>query len=170
LALLICVPVPALAQPKSGKLFPYNYSIDDLPNGLRLITVPADYPNLVALYIVVQAGSRNEIEPGKSGFAHFFEHMMFRGSENYTPAQRETIFKRSGAETNAYTSDDRTVYHATFAKEDLEEIMKMEADRFVRLKYALPEFQTEALAVQCEYDKKLLTTRLSQRKLLMRTK
>ncbi|HET6890777.1 MAG TPA: pitrilysin family protein [Pyrinomonadaceae bacterium] len=153
LAIMICVPVMALAQQKTRKLFPYNYTIDDLPNGLRLITVPTDYPNLVALYLVVQAGSRNEIEPGKSGFAHFFEHMMFRGSENYTADQREAIFKRAGAETNAYTSDDRTVYHATFAKDDLDEVMKMEADRFIRLKYALPEFQTEALAVKGEYDK-----------------
>ena len=153
LSLLICVPVMALAQQKSRKLFPYNYNIDDFPNGLRLITVPTDYPNLVALYIVVQTGSRNEVEPGKSGFAHFFEHMMFRGSENYTADQREAIFKRAGAETNAYTSDDRTVYHATFSKDDLDEIMKMEADRFLRLKYALPEFQTEALAVKGEYDK-----------------
>ncbi len=153
LAIMICVPVLALAQQKSRKLFPYNYTIDDLPNGLRLITVPTDYPNLVALYIAVQAGSRNEIEPGKSGFAHFFEHLMFRGSENYTADQREAIFKRAGAETNAYTSDDRTVYHATFSKDDVDEIMKMEADRFIRLKYALPEFQTEALAVKGEYDK-----------------
>lgn len=153
LSLLICVPVLGLAQQKSRKLFPYNYTIDDLPNGLRLVTVPTDYPNLVALYIVVQTGSRNEIEPGKSGFAHFFEHMMFRGSENYTADQREAIFKRAGAETNAYTSDDRTVYHATFSKEDLDEIMKMEADRFLRLKYGLPQFQTEALAVKGEYDK-----------------
>jgi zinc protease len=153
LALLICVPVMALAQQKSRKLFPYNYTIDDLPNGLRLITVPTDYPNLVALYFVVQTGSRNEVEQGKSGFAHFFEHMMFRGSENYTADQREAIFKRAGAETNAYTSDDRTVYHATFSKDDLDEVMKMEADRFIRLKYALPEFQTESLAVKGEYDK-----------------
>jgi zinc protease len=153
LSLLICVPVMALAQQKSRKLFPYNYTIDDFPNGLRLITVPTDYPNLVALYIVVQTGSRNEVEAGKSGFAHFFEHMMFRGSENYTADQREAIFKRAGAETNAYTSDDRTVYHATFSKDDLDEIMKMEADRFIRLKYALPEFQTESLAVKGEYDK-----------------
>ena len=153
LAIMICVPVMALAQQKSRKIFPYNYTIDDLPNGLRLVTVPTDYPNLVALYIVVQAGSRNEIEPGKSGFAHFFEHMMFRGSENYTADQREAIFKRAGAETNAYTSDDRTVYHATFSKDDLDEIMKMEADRFIRLKYELPQFQTEALAVKGEYDK-----------------
>jgi len=153
LALVLCVPILGLAQEKSRKIFPYNYTIDDLPNGLRLITVPTDYPNLVALYIVVQTGSRNEIEPGKTGFAHFFEHMMFRGSENYTADQREAIFKRAGAETNAYTSDDRTVYHATFSKDDLDEIMKMEADRFLRLKYALPQFQTEALAVKGEYDK-----------------
>lgn len=153
LAIMICVPVMAFAQQKSRKIFPYNYTVDDLQNGLRLVTVPTDYPNLVALYIVVQAGSRNEIESGKSGFAHFFEHMMFRGSENYTADQREAIFKRAGAETNAYTSDDRTVYHATFSKDDLDEIMKMEADRFIRLKYELPQFQTESLAVKGEYDK-----------------
>ena len=155
--LIVCLPVVAFTQSSQRKLFPYAYHIDDLPNGLRLVTVPTDYPNLVALYIVVQAGSRNEIEPGKTGFAHFFEHMMFRGSQNYTPDQREAIFKRAGAETNAYTSDDRTVYHATFSKEDLDEIMKMEADRFKHLKYALPEFRTEALAVKGEYDKNSTT-------------
>jgi len=153
LLLVLCVPAMVLAQQKSRKLFPYNYSLDDLPNGLRLITVPTDYPNLVALYFVVQTGSRNEIEPGKSGFAHFFEHMMFRGSENYSSEQRDAILKRAGAEANAYTSDDRTVYHETFSKEDLEEVMKLEADRFLRLKYALPGFRTEALAVKGEYDK-----------------
>jgi zinc protease len=153
LSLLICLPAMALVQQKPRKLFPYNYSIDDLPNGLRLITVPTDYPNLVALYIVVQTGSRNEIEAGKSGFAHFFEHMMFRGSENYTSEQRDAILKRAGAEANAYTSDDRTVFHETFSKEDLDEVMKIEADRFMRLKYEMPGFRTEALAVKGEYDK-----------------
>jgi zinc protease len=153
--MLSALPVAGFAQQQNrgGKLFPYQYTIDDLPNGLRLVTVPTDYPNLVALYIVVSAGSRNEVEPGKSGFAHFFEHIMFRGSENYTPEQREDLFKRAGAETNAYTSDDRTVYHATFAKEDLEPIMRAEADRFQRLKYTESQFKTEALAVQGEYDK-----------------
>ncbi|MBV9928950.1 MAG: insulinase family protein [Acidobacteria bacterium] len=136
-----------------SKLFTYPYTIDDLPNGLRLVTIPTDYPNLVSLYVVVAAGSRNEVEAGKSGFAHFFEHMMFRGSENYTPEQREEIFKRAGADTNAYTTDDRTVYHATFSKEDLDEIMKAEADRFQRLKYSPEQFKTEAKAVKGEYDK-----------------
>lgn len=135
------------------KVFPYDYKISDLPNGLRVIVVPTDYPNLVAFYTVVSAGSRNEVEPGKSGYAHFFEHLMFRGSENYPPGSFDRIMKKAGAASNAYTTDDRTVYHATFAKEDLEEIMRLEADRFQRLKYAEPEFKTEALAVLGEYNK-----------------
>ena len=153
-SLLLCLPLLALAQqPKERKLFPYEYFIDDLPNGLRLITVPTEQKNLVALYIVVQTGSRNEVEPGKSGYAHFFEHMMFRGSENFTSDQRDAILKRAGASSNAYTTSDRTVYHEVFSKEDLDQVMKLEADRFQRLKYALPEYKTEALAVLGEYNK-----------------
>src|SRR5438046_7790387 len=104
---ILSLPMLTLAQ-KSRQAFAYDYTIDDLPNGLRLVTVPTDYPNLVALYVVVSAGSRNEIEAGRSGYAHFFEHIMFRGSENFPPERREEIFKRAGAETNAYTSDDLT--------------------------------------------------------------
>jgi zinc protease len=141
------------AQTAARKVFPYDYKIDDLPNGLRVVTVPTDYPNLVAYYTVVGAGSRNEIEPGKSGYAHFFEHLMFRGSENFPPGSFDRIMKKAGASSNAYTTDDRTVYHATFAKEDLDEIMRLEADRFQRLKYAQPEYKTEALAVLGEYNK-----------------
>lgn len=153
LLLLLCLPLSVMAQGKERKIFPYNYTVDDLPNGLRLVTIPTDYPNLVALYIVVQTGSRNEVEPGKSGYAHFFEHMMFRGSENYTPTQRDAILKRAGAEANAYTTSDRTVYHEVFSKEDLDEVMKLEADRFMRLKYGQDVYKTEALAVLGEYNK-----------------
>src|SRR6476469_11233375 len=79
------------AEPGKQRFFAYDYVIDDLPNGLRLVTVPAEHPNLVALYIVVQTGSRNEVEPGKSGYAHLFEHMMFRGSEHFTSEQRDAV-------------------------------------------------------------------------------
>jgi zinc protease len=155
-SLLLCLPLVALAQgnqSKQRKLLPYNYTTDDLPNGLRLITVPTDYPNLVALYIVVTTGSRNEIEPGKSGYAHLFEHLMFRGSENYSSEQRDAILKRAGASSNAYTTDDRTVYHEVFSKEDLDQVMQLEADRFQRLKYAPAAYKTETLAVLGEFNK-----------------
>ena len=142
-----------ISNAQTRKIFPYEYKIDDLPNGLRVVTVPTDYPNLVALYIVVGTGSRNEVEPGKSGYAHFFEHLMFRGSENFPAGQFDAIMQKAGASNNAYTSDDRTVYHETFAKEDLDTIMRLEADRFQRLKFTPEQFKTEAGAVRGEYDK-----------------
>jgi zinc protease len=138
---------------QTRKVFPYQYKTDDLPNGLRVVTVPTDYPNLVSLYIVVGAGSRNEIEDKKSGYAHFFEHLMFRGSENFPAGRFDEVMKKAGASSNAYTSDDRTVYHETFAKEDLDEIMRLEADRFQKLKFSEEQFKTEAGAVLGEYNK-----------------
>ena len=159
LSLLLSWPTAVLAQEKvkpsqKGRaIFPYAYKIDDFPNGLRLISIPTSYPNLVSLYIVVSVGSRNEVEPGKSGYAHFFEHLMFRGSENFSSAQRDEILKRAGADANAFTDDDLTVYHETFSKEDLPQVIEIEADRFQRLRYGLAAYKTEALAVLGEYNK-----------------
>src|SRR5215204_818584 len=138
---------------QARKVFPYQYQVNDLPNGLRVVTVPTDYPNLVSFYLVVGAGSRNEVEEKKSGYAHFFEHLMFRGSENYPPGSFDAIMKKAGASSNASTWDDKTIYHETFAKEDLDEVMQLEADRFKRLKFSEEQFKTEAGAVLGEYNK-----------------
>jgi zinc protease len=149
--LLGCAALAYGAQPQ--KVFPYEYSQEDLPNGLRLIVVPTDYANIVANYIVVQTGSRNEVEPGHTGFAHLFEHLMSRGTEKYPPEKYSQTLNRMGAASNASTDDDLTVYHTTFSKEDLDTVLAMEADRFQHLKYAEPEFKTESLAVLGEYNK-----------------
>jgi zinc protease len=142
-----------VAAAQTRKVFPYKYNVDDLPNGLRVVTVPTDYPNLVSFYVVMQTGSRNEVEPNKSGYAHFFEHLMFRGSENYPPGSFDEVMKNTGASSNAYTSSDQTVYHETFAKEDLDQILRLEADRFKNLKFSEDQFKTEAGAVLGEYNK-----------------
>jgi zinc protease len=152
LFLVLCAAMLLPAQP-AQKIFPYDYAQEDLPNGLRLITVPTDYPNIVAVYIVVQTGSRNEIEPGLTGFAHLFEHLMFRGTPKISPDQYTQTLNRIGASSNASTSDDFTVYHTTFSKEDLDAVIMMEADRFQNLKFAEPAFKTESLAVLGEYNK-----------------
>lgn len=157
LACLFCQPFAPVARAQATNLparfFPYRWASETLTNGLRLVTVPTEHTNLVAFYVIVRTGSRNEVEPGKTGFAHFFEHMMFRGSERFTSQQRDAIMKKAGAEANAYTSDDRTVYHALFSASDLEQIMELEADRFQRLKYSEADYKTEALAVLGEYNK-----------------
>lgn len=137
----------------ADKVFSQKHHIDDLPNGLRVITIPTDYPNLVALYIVVQTGSRNEVEPGKSGFAHLFEHLMFRGTEKFSTEKYGEILKSAGVDTNAYTTDDRTVYHMVFSKEDLDQMLMLEADRFQNLKVSEDLFKTETKAVLGEYNK-----------------
>ncbi len=124
-----------------------------LPNGLVVIVVPTGFPNIVSLQIPVQTGSRNEVEPGKSGFAHFFEHMMFRGTKAYPPEKYQAVLTRAGARSNAYTTDDYTNYHTTFAKEDLAEVLAMEADRFLNLDYSEEAFKTESRAVLGEYNK-----------------
>ena len=144
---------PHSSQAEKQKIFPYEYTIDDLPNGLRLVTIPTDFPNIVAVYTVVRAGARNEVEHGKSGYAHLFEHLMFRGSEHYTPEQRDAILKRAGADDNAYTTDDRTVFHEVFSKEDLDTILQLNADTFERLKYSPDAYKTETKAVLGEFNK-----------------
>lgn len=155
LRFLILLPLAAAvwaAQP-SGKTFPYAYTQEDLPNGLRVVAIPTDFPNIVSLFIVVQTGSRNEVEPGHTGFAHLFEHVMFRGTAKFPPEKYEQVLQRAGAASNAFTSDDLTAYHTTFSKEDLETMLMMEADRFQNLKYPENVFRTESLAVLGEYNK-----------------
>jgi len=143
----------APAPSKAADVLPFKAVEKTLPNGLKIIIVPTGFPNLVSIQIPVQTGSRNEVEPGKSGFAHFFEHMMFRGTKQYSPEKYQAILTKAGARQNAYTTDDYTNYHTTFAKEDLETVLKIEADRFQNLSYGEDAFKIESRAVLGEYNK-----------------
>src|SRR5690242_15698954 len=142
-----------MTTPQPDDIIPFAALERTLPNGLKVIVVPTGFPNIVSLQIPVQAGSRNEIEPGKTGFAHFFEHMMFRGTEAYPPARYQEILTQAGARSNAYTTDDYTNYHTTFSRDDLARVLEIEADRFQRLRYPEEDFKTEARAVLGEYNK-----------------
>ncbi|MEL6869923.1 MAG: pitrilysin family protein [Pseudomonadota bacterium] len=149
-----CANVTPTAAPKDDNaVFATPYLMEELDNGLRVIIVKTDFPDIVTLQIPVQTGSRNEVEAGKSGFAHFFEHMMFRGTERFPAQAYGEILQNAGADQNAYTTDDYTNYHVTFTKPDLETVLELEADRFMNLKYSETDFRTEALAVKGEYLK-----------------
>jgi zinc protease len=134
-------------------ILPYRVHTTVLPNGLKVIMIPMESPGLVAYYSVVRTGSRDEVEPGKSGFAHFFEHMMFRGTKKYPGPVYDSIVTSIGASANASTSDDITVYHLNFAVEDLAKVIEVESDRFQNLHYELSAFQTESGAIYGEYRK-----------------
>jgi zinc protease len=144
---------PARPRAASSDVLPFKATERTLANGLKVIVVPTGFPNLVSIQIPVQTGSRNEVEPGKSGFAHFFEHLMFRGTPDTPPEKYREIMGKAGARDNASTGDDHTQYYATFAKEHLERILALYADMFQNLSYAEGDFKTEARAILGEYNK-----------------
>jgi zinc protease len=147
-----CLALPATAD---DKIFPYEVHQKELENGFRVVTVPYDSPGIVAYLVVVRTGSREEVEPGHSGFAHFFEHMMFQGTEKYSLDEWNNITKKMGADTNGFTSDDRTVYYIIGPSAELETMMDIESDRFINLVYEEDAFRREALAVLGEYNKNI---------------
>ncbi len=135
------------------KILPYPINQHQLENGLNVVTVQYDSPGLAAFQIVVQVGARNEIEDGVTGFAHFFEHMMFRGTDKYPKEKYSATLKSIGAAANANTTQDRTLYHMTGNAEKLELMFELESDRFMNLNYPEHDFKTEAGAVKGEYTK-----------------
>jgi len=154
--LLFCVALLFAGNVAMSKsIFPYTSWKEVLPNGLTVYLIPMESPGLVAYYSIVRTGSRDEYEPGRSGFAHFFEHMMFRGTKRHPGPVYDSLITGIGASANAYTTDDYTAYHLNFATEDLETVMDLESDRFQNLFYEEREFQTEAGAVYGEYRKSI---------------
>jgi zinc protease len=153
LAILLAASLAWGAETDQDKIFPYAIQQTELPNGLRVLSLRSDSPGIIAYYTVVRTGSRNEVEKGLSGFAHFFEHMMFRGTDLYPQEKYNDELKALGANSNAFTTDDWTCYHLTVAASALPKVVELEADRFQNLKYDEAAFQKEARAVLGEYNK-----------------
>ncbi|MEE9225797.1 MAG: pitrilysin family protein [Bacteroidota bacterium] len=154
LFLVITAPMASAENPApKNKIFPYPIYRTVLENGLTVISIPFDSPGVISYYTVVRAGSRNEVEPGLSGFAHFFEHMMFRGTEKYSKDDFTEVLKSIGADYNAFTTSDYTAYFTLATSAALETIMDLESDRFMNLQFSVEDFKTEAGAVLGEYNK-----------------
>lgn len=156
-AVLLAAAAPLAAQATAAaaktSVFPYPVHEATLDNGLKVIVVPMPSEGLVAYWSIVRTGSRDEVEAGRSGFAHFFEHMMFRGTERFPARTYNEMVTRMGADDNAFTTDDLTAYHLGIAAEDLDQVMMLESDRFQNLSYDEQAFKTEAGAVYGEYRK-----------------
>ena len=120
-----------------------------LPNGLEIIVWPDHDIPTVVLYNFVRAGGRNEY-PGITGIAHFFEHMMFNGSETRKQGEFDQEMEAAGGANNAYTSNDLTVYQDWFPRSALEEIFELESDRLMRLAIDPDVVETERTTVYSE--------------------
>ena len=108
-----------------------------LANGMQVIVWPVHHIPNIALNLWVRAGSRNE-RPGITGLAHFFEHMMFNGTQTRAPGEFDRLMEAQGGANNAFTSDDVTVYEDWFPSSALELVLELEADRVAHLAF-LPE-------------------------------
>jgi zinc protease len=135
LSILLGFSLPVLAAPtlvseqvrQEGKLgIPYQmYRLD---NGLTVILAPDKSDPLVHLDVTYHVGSSRETV-GKSGFAHFFEHMMFQGSKHVGDQEHMRIINEAGGEMNGTTNKDRTNYFETVPANQLEKVLWLEADR-----------------------------------------
>jgi zinc protease len=140
-------PPPALAKTKPAKL---DYKITSLKNGLKVITLEDHRAPVVTVQVWYRVGSAEEPK-GKGGFAHLFEHLLFKGSKNVGPEQHGRIVEQIGASYNAETSFDRTRYSETVPSNALERILFLEADRMASLIVDEANLKSERDVVKEEY-------------------
>jgi len=120
-----------------------------LDNGLRVLTLEDHSAPIVALQLWYHVGSKDE-DPARTGFAHLFEHMMFRGTDRLGPKDHFELIRRAGGTVNAYTTFDQTVYHQVFPSNQLELVLWLEAERMAALAIDEGGFATEVRVVQEE--------------------
>ena len=110
-----------------------QYEIATLSNGLTVVTSEDHSTPIVHLNLTYHVGSKNE-KPGRTGFAHLFEHLMFKGSKNVLPEAHTSYVASVGGQSNAYTTDDETVFWETVPSQYLPMILWLEADRMATLR------------------------------------
>ncbi len=126
-----------------------NYSMTTLPNGLNIVLLEDHSTPIVHAEIWYHVGSKNE-KTGRTGFAHLFEHMMFKGSKNVDPEGHPSWISSVGGQSNAFTNEDVTVFWQTFPAQYLPLVLWLEADRLATLKIDEATFKTEREVVKEE--------------------
>ena len=126
-----------------------DYTMTTLDNGLKVVFLEDHSTPIVHLQIWYHVGSKNE-RPGRTGFAHFFEHMMFKGSKNVEPEGHPSYVSSVGGQSNAYTNEDATVFWETVPAQYLPLVLWLEADRMASLRIDESAFRNEREVVKEE--------------------
>jgi len=132
-----------------------------LSNGLTVVVMPNDRIPAVTHLLMVKAGAADD-PYGKTGLAHYLEHLMFTGSKNYAEGVHDMAITRMGGEQNAYTTKDYTVYYATVAKQHLPEVMAMEADRLQNLLFDPVKVERELKVISEERAQRIENSAVAQ--------
>ena len=128
------------APPAAAGLF--NPETFTLANGMQVVVISDHRAPVVTHMVWYKVGSADQ-EIGKSGVAHFLEHLMFKGTAKYESGEFQTVVARNGGRENAFTSLDYTAYFQTVAVDRLETMMEMEADRMTNLTLTQEQFAAE---------------------------
>src|SRR5215212_2834766 len=134
---------PAMPQP-------IEFEQETLPNGLKVIYAPLHQAPVVHLRVLYHVGSKDE-RPDRQGFAHMFEHMIFRGSAHVPPEQHMRYVNGVGGISNAFTSFDQTTYVNTVPKGCEEQALWLEADRMASFKVTDEIYKIEREVVAQEW-------------------
>ena len=126
-----------------------QYQTLTLPNGLTVVLSEDHSTPIVHLQLWYHVGSKNE-RPGRTGFAHLFEHLMFKGSKNVAPEAHTSMISGVGGQSNAYTTDDETVFWETVPAQYLPLVLWLEADRMATLRIDRESFTSEREVVKEE--------------------
>src|SRR5205085_4093726 len=147
----------AAASSTSVKVKPIVYRERRLANGLQVITVETHSSPTVSVQVWYHVGSRED-PPARSGFAHLFEHMMFKNTANLRAEQFDRLTEDVGGANNASTGDDVTEYHEVVPSNYLETLLWAEAERMMNLKVDEESFRSERAVVEEEYRQRVLAS------------
>ncbi len=163
-ALAILAPGSARAAQAAGetptaalKLPPVAYTERRLANGLQVIAAESHASPTVSVQVWYHVGSRDD-PPGRSGFAHLFEHLMFKSTRHLKPEQFDRLTEDVGGVNNAFTADDVTAYHEVVPSNHLQTLLWAEAERMSNLNVDQANFVSERAVVEEEYRQRVLAS------------
>jgi zinc protease len=149
LAMLLALTALAQTATQAPNLPPVHFQDLHLDNGLRVILAPDHSAPVFGICVTYNVGSRDE-RPGRTGFAHLFEHMMFEGSQNVGKGEHFILVENNGGGMNGTTNEDRTNYFEVLPKNQLDLALFLEADRMAHLAVNQPNLDNQRNAVQEE--------------------
>jgi len=147
--------VSGLAREPEAEIKKLSFKHTTLQNGLEIYSIQDQSSPTVAVQVWYHVGSKDDPNR-RSGFAHLFEHMMFKGNERLTPETFEGLTENVGGENNAFTAPDVTVYHEVVPSNYLEPILWAEAERMSSLALNDANFNSERDVVKEEYRQRIL--------------